>query len=191
MWAPTNIKLVSISIRFLFDLSSTTKHNGTVSALVLFDSTMRETSMGDFFGNHMGSREPGLTSTVKDDNNDYCAACGGNGDLLCCDGCVRSFHFSCMDPPINRRKLPETWYCHACTAQNALQPKRRSGFLGRLSQKAESKNPVAFFNPVDIRNFFEGVKTGDEGEFQDGPLQKSRSDADPRTDLPPFTPVRS
>ena len=31
------------------------------------------------------------------ENDDYCAACGGNGKLLCCDGCTRSFHFKCVD----------------------------------------------------------------------------------------------
>ena len=43
-------------------------------------------------------------------NNDYCEACGGAGKLLCCEACPRSFHFECLNPPINEEDIPtDSW----------------------------------------------------------------------------------
>lgn len=50
-------------------------------------------------------------------NNDYCETCGGKGHFLCCDGCPRSFHFTCLDPPLDLDEVPtESWYCKVCEA---------------------------------------------------------------------------
>lgn len=44
-------------------------------------------------------------------NEEICGACGGPGRFLCCEGCPKSFHFSCLDPPIDENDLPEdSWY---------------------------------------------------------------------------------
>ena len=43
-------------------------------------------------------------------NNDYCEACGGAGKLLCCEACPRSFHFECLNPPMNEEDIPtDSW----------------------------------------------------------------------------------
>lgn len=51
-------------------------------------------------------------------NNDFCDACHGKGQFLCCEGgCLRSFHFTCLDPPVELDDLPdESWYCKSCRA---------------------------------------------------------------------------
>lgn len=40
-------------------------------------------------------------------NEENCGACGGPGRFLCCEGCPKSFHFTCLDPPIDENDLPE------------------------------------------------------------------------------------
>ena len=52
-------------------------------------------------------------------NQDFCSACRGIGKFLCCDGCPRSFHFMCLEPPFRVDELPqeETWYCKKCRAE--------------------------------------------------------------------------
>ena len=46
-------------------------------------------------------------------NDDYCAVCRLEGDLLCCDGCTSSFHRDCISQDTI---LPDgNWYCPECT----------------------------------------------------------------------------
>ena len=52
-------------------------------------------------------------------NHDYCDACNGKGEFVCCDGgCLRSFHLTCLEPPLDIDQVPEdSWYCKACRAE--------------------------------------------------------------------------
>ncbi|XP_008465428.1 uncharacterized protein LOC103503043 isoform X2 [Cucumis melo] len=53
------------------------------------------------------------------DNDDLCSICADGGDLLCCDGCPRSFHRDCVPLPC----IPTgTWYCKYC--QNLFQKEK-------------------------------------------------------------------
>lgn len=48
-------------------------------------------------------------------HNAQCELCATGGKLLCCDGCARAYHFSCVQPPIT--KLPtddDEWFCPYC-----------------------------------------------------------------------------
>ncbi|XP_073529134.1 autoimmune regulator [Phyllobates terribilis] len=46
-------------------------------------------------------------------NDDECSMCRDGGELLCCDGCPRSFHLSCLVPPLTY--IPSgTWRCGSC-----------------------------------------------------------------------------
>ncbi|XP_071422550.1 autoimmune regulator [Pithys albifrons albifrons] len=52
------------------------------------------------------------------ENEDECAACGDGGELICCDGCPRAFHLSCLVPPLPR--VPSgTWRCGSCVTSVA------------------------------------------------------------------------
>ncbi|APA14982.1 hypothetical protein sscle_14g097520 [Sclerotinia sclerotiorum 1980 UF-70] len=111
------------------------------------------------------------------DNDDYCTSCGGNGKLLCCDGCTRSFHFKCVDLPSDPESLTdEEWYCYECLGNNVPRSKDEEvGFFGPLLAELERKNPSAFYLPLAIREYFENVKTGTEGEYEEGVVQKPKN----------------
>uniref|UniRef100_A0AAY4F0E5 Autoimmune regulator n=1 Tax=Denticeps clupeoides TaxID=299321 RepID=A0AAY4F0E5_9TELE len=51
-------------------------------------------------------------------NDDECAMCKDGGDLLCCDGCPKSFHLSCLVPPLT--SIPSgSWCCQSCNGQKS------------------------------------------------------------------------
>lgn len=104
------------------------------------------------------------------ENDDFCSACGGNGDLVCCDGCTRSFHFKCVDPPIieGSQPLPDDWYCNNCQLkQNGPFDDDTGGVWGPLISEFEDKNPRSFRLPEPIREYFVDVRTGADGEYEE------------------------
>ncbi|KAI9678917.1 MAG: hypothetical protein M1829_001902 [Trizodia sp. TS-e1964] len=107
-----------------------------------------------------------IMGDIQNGNDDFCAACSGSGALLCCDGCDRSFHFTCLDPPMDSGELPDSsWYCHVCAAKRNPQPPPARGLFSGLLHNLVKKNPVAYSLPLEIREYFEGVTTGDQGEY--------------------------
>lgn len=107
-------------------------------------------------------------------NNEFCETCNGVGHFICCDGCPRSFHFACINPPLDIDELPSTigdqddkWFCNACKAQ--MRPKSKSrppkGTFGKLFQRLEDDNPTIFSLPQDVRNYFKGVATASDGSY--------------------------
>ncbi|TNY19814.1 hypothetical protein DMC30DRAFT_411931 [Rhodotorula diobovata] len=102
-------------------------------------------------------------------NHDYCDACGGKGHFLCCEGgCLRSFHFSCLEPPLELDEVPEdSWYCKTCRANINPPIESRHRFFGELITRVETENPKQFSLPQDIKGFFKNVASGVNGEFID------------------------
>lgn len=108
------------------------------------------------------------TPIAQDDNDDYCSSCGGNGELICCDGCTRSFHFSCVDPVLMRDAMPVEWFCNVCrTNRYAAGPPSHDGAFAQLLEKLDAKNSSAFRLPAPVRDRFEGVRTGADGEYEE------------------------
>lgn len=56
-------------------------------------------------------------------NDDFCSACNGIGRFLCCDGCPKSFHFYCLEPPLELDELPpeDEWFCKECRASKRVR----------------------------------------------------------------------
>ena len=114
------------------------------------------------------------------ENNDFCSACGGSGFLLCCDGCDRSFHFSCLDPPLNEdaSELNEPWFCYICVAKRPLSSEQSEkpprGLFAALLNGLRKRNPSNFSLPQDVRDYFEGVATDRNGAFVEAVNTRSR-----------------
>jgi hypothetical protein len=70
--------------------------------------------------------------------------------------------------------LPDSWYCNACNVSRNPQASDDAGAFGSLIAQLEKKNPSAFHLPKDVREYFEGVRTGGEGEYEDGPVAKPK-----------------
>lgn len=59
------------------------------------------------------SDDAGDESDWSDFHNEYCELCFTGGQLLCCDGCERAYHFSCVDPPVKDVPMGD-WFCDQC-----------------------------------------------------------------------------
>ncbi|KAJ3376062.1 PHD finger protein 12 [Allomyces arbusculus] len=54
-------------------------------------------------------------------NQDTCFSCRDDGHLLCCEGCPRSFHLICLDPPLAPETAPDgEWFCRECAISRGL-----------------------------------------------------------------------
>jgi len=113
------------------------------------------------------ARHPGhLTNCQPQENEDVCAVCNGAGNFLCCERCPRSFHFTCLNPPLE--DTPEgVWFCNKCQAQTNPPPREPKGLFSELIDNINRQNPASFRLPPLIRNYFTGVETGSHGEYVD------------------------
>mmetsp|Transcript_9549 Transcript_9549/g.18605 ORF Transcript_9549/g.18605 Transcript_9549/m.18605 type:complete len:241 (-) Transcript_9549:748-1470(-) len=86
-----------------------------------------------------------------DENDDTCGVCGQRGDLICCDGCPASYHFSCIN--LNRLtphedKDEDEWFCPPCMNERRLKDRAKqehwpedklSDLLGKIQHQREVK----------------------------------------------------
>ncbi|KAH6624342.1 hypothetical protein B0J18DRAFT_175701 [Chaetomium sp. MPI-SDFR-AT-0129] len=106
--------------------------------------------------------------SAQDDNDDYCSSCSGNGELVCCDGCTRSFHFGCVDPVLRPEAMPVEWFCNVCrTRREPSQLPVHGGAFALVLEKLDARNSSAFRLPASVRDRFEGVRTGADGEYEE------------------------
>ena len=94
--------------------------------------------------------------------------------MVCCDGCTRAFHYKCIDPPMSEDTLSDSaWYCNVCDSKaNRPIVDDESGSFGLLLAQLPRKNPTAFQLPKNIREYFENVKTGPDGEYEESAQPK-------------------
>ncbi|XP_077252881.1 uncharacterized protein LOC143892273 [Tasmannia lanceolata] len=71
-------------------------------------------SHGKECSNSAQSKDSSLENQMDSDHN-ACIKCKLGGKLLCCDGkgCRRSYHLTCLDPPL-KDVPPGVWYCLWC-----------------------------------------------------------------------------
>ena len=109
-----------------------------------------------------------VTDLLFQDNDEFCASCGGEGKLLCCDGCTNSFHHACLEPPLNpEEEVDGEWFCPRCVARRTKTVPHPTGLLGMVVRRVDDIIPKAYTLPHDVREYFEGVRTGDEGEYEE------------------------
>ncbi|KAF2760081.1 hypothetical protein EJ05DRAFT_483867 [Pseudovirgaria hyperparasitica] len=118
-----------------------------------------------------GIEGPSADGDLSDDE-EVCAACGGIGLLISCDKCTEWFHFTCAEPPVEEKDLEgdENWWCSHCVMYEVRPPgadEPREGLFARLIDQMEWSKPMTFSLPERIREFFEDVKTGPDGEYEE------------------------
>ena len=121
------------------------------------------------------SRFANADPTVQSEHAEVCSACGGNGTLILCEDCPRSYHLTCCDPPVDPRKdLPDTWRCWSCTPIDPDEDEdfQEPGIWTKLNENLKYKNSTSFYLPKPFREYFEGVITGEEGEYEELPNVK-------------------
>lgn len=101
------------------------------------------------------------------DSDDFCAACKGAGEFVCCDGCPRVFHYLCCDPP--RIEPPDgSFLCYECNSKVKHvddSPVEAFAILGPLFTRLENTNARSFALPKDVQVFFDNVTPRDDGSF--------------------------
>ncbi len=69
---------------------------------------------------------------------------------------------------MNQNKPPQgEWFCHKCQEARAAKPRPDRGVFAELLVNLNAKNVISFNLPNQIRDYFEGVKIGEEGEYED------------------------
>lgn len=103
---------------------------------------------------------------IVQDNDEFCASCGGEGKLLCCDGCTNSFHHACLEPPLDPdEEVTGEWFCPQCQAKRVKDTEDSKAIFAKAFRSLDHAIPRAFSLPEAIRDYFEGVRTGEEGEY--------------------------
>ncbi|KAG8531580.1 uncharacterized protein KY384_003210 [Bacidia gigantensis] len=74
-----------------------------------------------------------------------------------------------LAPDTQADQLPDQWFCWRCTmfAADEYEDDERRGIWTGLRKSITYRNPTAFHLPRDVRDYFEGVITGEEGEYDD------------------------
>jgi len=79
------------------------------------------------------------SASVSDRNEDTCAKCHEDGELICCETCPRAFHTEC----VGLSRVPRgDWFCDVCTKKrkrNASSSRRASAESGKVGGKASSR----------------------------------------------------
>ncbi|KAL7481688.1 hypothetical protein ACHAW6_007364 [Cyclotella cf. meneghiniana] len=101
-----------------------------------FDSDMLERDSGE-------QESSSSSSSSEDTHLDECDICGDGGELICCDGCEKTYHGECLGVDVNA--LPEVWYGPCCDKrlpikrQSAVFPSAQTGVKSTADMKADDR----------------------------------------------------
>lgn len=113
------------------------------------------------------SWEDSEESEASDFHNEYCELCFTGGQLLCCDGCERAYHFSCVSPPINEVPTGD-WFCAHCV--DLLETSVR---IKQSAENAHCNEVVALDEESDVDTLdLEEIDDDDEEEDAEGDESK-------------------
>ncbi|OQE15211.1 hypothetical protein PENFLA_c033G09103 [Penicillium flavigenum] len=122
----------------------------TVSSLSSLSNSAYSVRFNDWTGGHEPRQMP--NSIEPPENSDDCHQCGKGGDLLCCDTCINSYHFDCLDPPLDPKNPPQgEWHCPKCSIRNSFST---------LIAHSKHYKKTEFQPPQDVKEHFDGVDEG-------------------------------
>ncbi|XP_070292890.1 autoimmune regulator [Salvelinus sp. IW2-2015] len=76
-------------------------------------------------------------------NDDECAVCKDGGELICCDGCPRAYHLTCLDPPLTT--IPSgTWRCQSCHSNKVRRERIYPVLPSQLTETSSSNSTIDF-----------------------------------------------
>ncbi|XP_061776410.1 autoimmune regulator isoform X3 [Nerophis ophidion] len=78
-------------------------------------------------------------------NDDECAVCKDGGELICCDGCPRAFHLTCLDPPLSAIPSSGSWQCEGCSGRGGKKQKTQIALQPQQSSTNNSTIDISFF----------------------------------------------
>lgn len=124
------------------------------------------------------STTPDIDSTAL--NNDYCSCCGMTGMFLCCESCPKSYHFQCINPPIDSNNLPDYWYCKECIKKKNIEEKPNNlmlnvGIFSKLFDNIIFQDPISFQLPKEIIESFQGISIDKLGDYNDESFKPTKS----------------
>ncbi|XP_041697288.2 autoimmune regulator [Coregonus clupeaformis] len=83
------------------------------------------------------------SSTRAQRNDDECAVCKDGGELICCDGCPRAYHLTCLDPPLTT--IPSgTWRCQSCRCNKVRRERIYPVLPSQLTETSSSNSTIDF-----------------------------------------------
>ncbi|KAJ4392222.1 hypothetical protein N0V93_005847 [Gnomoniopsis smithogilvyi] len=103
----------------------------------------------------------------QEDNDDFCSFCSGTGNLVCCDGCNKAFHYMDHEPVVDPND-DTAWFCWDCMVKRdpSLIGEYKGPFSALLTN-LDKRHAKAFVLPKKVRDYFEGVRTGADGEYEE------------------------
>ncbi|XP_075719747.1 autoimmune regulator [Rhinoderma darwinii] len=115
------------------------------------DQPLKLTLRPKLFISNTGIAAPALPSpgwSHHQSNDDECSVCRDGGELLCCDGCPRSFHLSCLAPPLTF--IPSgTWRCNSCKIVGLPMDERKDHIDQEATINTESSENSAMESSKD------------------------------------------
>lgn len=114
------------------------KSNGNKNDSIPSDSHTSTSSKCKIKRENSSDRSP--SKKEGNDGSCYeCVICNLGGDLLCCDGCPKTYHITCLDPPL--KKIPNgKWQCpNCCSESNSVEVIDK---LDPTSKRARTKIPI-------------------------------------------------
>lgn len=127
------------------------------------------------------SATPEIDATAL--NNDFCSCCGMTGMFLCCESCPKSYHFQCINPPVDSNNLPDFWYCKECTKKKLQQENSKNaknimlnvGIYAKLFDNIIFQDPISFQLPKEIIESFQGISIDRIGDYNDESFKPTKT----------------
>ncbi|KAG9013861.1 hypothetical protein FRB93_000242 [Tulasnella sp. JGI-2019a] len=155
------------------------KDSDPASPILSVDGQMAAVSRDDSQSSKEGLKGKGKGKADEQRNSTDCTTCSmsllySSTAAVCCDGCPRSFHLCCLDPPMDDKDISNgQWFCVRCMAARSSLPEhsittpRAAGPFAELINKTATDFPSVFLLPEDIRTYFRDIGTTTDGTYID------------------------